>query len=74
MNGELYLVWSIEHHAWWGPDYRGYTLNLEDAGRYTAAEALAIQANANKYEHLDHPNEVAWPLKLVQERMKQWKA
>jgi hypothetical protein len=35
-----YLLWSGRHEAWWGPDQRGYTTQLENAGRYGRAEAL----------------------------------
>jgi hypothetical protein len=35
-----YLLWSGRHQAWWKPDARGYSVNLEDAGRYTRAQAL----------------------------------
>lgn len=37
-----YLVWSNEHHGWWGPGSCGYTKNLYEAGHYTRAQALKI--------------------------------
>jgi hypothetical protein len=37
-----YLIWSFEHDAWWAPDRRGYTRDIEQAGVYTAQEAGAI--------------------------------
>lgn len=37
-----YLIWSNEHHAWWGPERSGYGRRIDDAGRYTRKEALAI--------------------------------
>jgi hypothetical protein len=37
-NG-TYLVWSNEHHAYWGPNRSGYTTNWLQAGRYSAENA-----------------------------------
>lgn len=37
-----WLVWSMEHRRFWGPNWNGYELKREDAGRYTFEEALAI--------------------------------
>lgn len=37
-----YLVYSREHNAWWGPNGAGYPVKMEDAGRYTLAEAKNI--------------------------------
>ena len=42
----LYLVWSHEHGAWWGPQNRGYFTRIQDAGRYTREDALSICALA----------------------------
>jgi hypothetical protein len=38
----LYLIWSFEHRAWWGPDECGYTEDLAQAGRYSADDAGRI--------------------------------
>ena len=35
----IYLVWSNEHHAYWGPNKSGYTTSWLEAGRYTREEA-----------------------------------
>jgi len=35
-----FLLWSNKHAMWWRPDSRGYTVNRDEAGRYTQAEAL----------------------------------
>jgi hypothetical protein len=35
----MWLIWSNEHQAWWGPGNRGYTVYKSKAGRYTIAEA-----------------------------------
>ena len=42
-----WLVWSIEHNAWWRPDHKGYTTFLPDAGVYSYKEALDIVKDAN---------------------------
>jgi len=39
---DIYLVWSVEHDAWWGPRECGYVRSLDRAGHYSHAEALAI--------------------------------
>jgi len=44
---EWYLVWSIEHTAWWRPAHRGYTRDLYLAGHYSRDEAREIVKNAN---------------------------
>ena len=68
---KIYLVWSNEHSAWWGPDHAGYFSRLAFAGRYTREEALAIcvgarggrQFNANPTEIpvLLADAEIYWP-------------
>ena len=42
-----WIIWSNEHRAFWNPDRRGYTRHIEQAGRYTKAEADAICSGAN---------------------------
>jgi hypothetical protein len=42
----VYLVWSHEHGAWWGPGGCGYTPKLSQAGRYSRADALMICTRA----------------------------
>lgn len=42
-----YLIWSIEHGAWWRPEHFGYTLRLYEAGRYSREEAERIVTKAN---------------------------
>jgi len=44
---EWFLVWSIEHDAWWRPAHYGYTRDIRDAGRYPRDEAREILKNAN---------------------------
>ena len=42
-----FLIWSIEHTAWWRPGWSGYTTSLAEAGRYSRQEADAILRQAN---------------------------
>lgn len=39
-TGVVYLLWSQSHTAWWGRRALGYTDSLDDAGRFTEAEAV----------------------------------
>ena len=55
---EPWVIWSFEHDAWWAPHERGYVLELAQAGRYTKARALEIEAHAN----VVRPNELALSL------------
>jgi hypothetical protein len=41
-DSELFLIWSNEHGAWWGPAACGYVRRIADAGRYSHAQALDI--------------------------------
>ena len=43
---EQYLIWSVEHEAWWGPERSGYYGSIASAGRYTREEALRICISA----------------------------
>ena len=43
----MFVIWSLEHQAWWRPDRRGYTCDLSEAGHYTREDAAAIVADAN---------------------------
>lgn len=42
-----FLIWSMEHNAWWMPNERGYTPSREEAGRYSFEEACKIVKAAN---------------------------
>ena len=43
---ETYLVWSNEHVGWWKPGGWGYGRGLNQAGRFTRAQAIAICRDA----------------------------
>ncbi len=59
-----YVVWSNEHHAWWGWDRRGYCGKLSDAGQYSRDDALKICIGARGgRRYNDNPSEVPLLLK-----------
>jgi hypothetical protein len=41
-----FLIWSNEHHAWWGPAESGYTQHIDEAGRYRRDDADRICRHA----------------------------
>jgi inosine-uridine nucleoside N-ribohydrolase len=45
-----YLIWSIEHTAWWRPDEWGYTTQLAEAGTYSRERAAEIVLKARGNE------------------------
>jgi hypothetical protein len=42
-----FVIWSMEHQAFWRPGRVGYSPTLDGAGRYPEHEARAIVARAN---------------------------
>jgi len=56
MENEKFIIWSIEHNAWWMADQCGYTKIRDKAGTYSYQEACEIIEGANKYSE-DKPNE-----------------
>ena len=47
---QKYLIWSLEHNAWWkpvGPTSWGYTTDINYAGLYSREEAEQICFGAN---------------------------
>jgi hypothetical protein len=46
MESERYLIWSCEHHSWWGPDGTGFSKSIDGAGQYDQAFAVALCRNA----------------------------
>jgi hypothetical protein len=60
-----YLVWSNEHRMWWAPSERGYTPIIDEAGRFTLSDGMAICRKATldgelsmKAESHVHPGRV----------------
>jgi hypothetical protein len=43
---DIYLIWSQQAGAWWGPDANGYVGRLAEAGRYHRHTALRLCAGA----------------------------
>lgn len=61
---KLYLIWSIEHDAWWKAGWNGYTQDIREAGAYKEAEALKILKGANRAIYqgsFNKPNEALIP-------------
>lgn len=42
LSAPMWLVWSNEHAAWWGPNRCHYYTDVSAAGRYTLEEAMEI--------------------------------
>lgn len=49
-----YLIWSNQQGMWWRPAKAGYTMHIEEAGRYSRAEAEAIVADATVGGQIKH--------------------
>lgn len=47
-SGAVWLVWSNEHSAWWGPNASGYYTDIEAAGRYDLNGALRCCASRSR--------------------------
>lgn len=45
-----FLIWSIEHGAWWRAEHGGYTEDVKEAGRYSFDEAIDIVNNPHTRE------------------------
>jgi hypothetical protein len=54
-----WLIWSIEHNAWWKPDARWYTTHRDQAGRHDTKLALKYVWEANKGRRADRPPDEA---------------
>lgn len=57
-----WLIWSIEHDAWWAPDHKGYVERISNAGRYAYTEAMKIVHGAN------------WEMRRNQDKVKPYEA
>lgn len=42
-----YVIWSMEHDAWWAPGQIGYSDTIEGAGIYSRDDAAFIVRRAN---------------------------
>ena len=42
-----YVIYSRKRRAWWAPKASGYVAHLDQAGRYTEAEARQIEAGSS---------------------------
>jgi hypothetical protein len=61
MSG-MYLIWSNEHRAWWGPNRCGYFTSIDSAGRYLRDEAIKIASSARGgWAKGKNPDEIAMP-------------
>lgn len=49
-----YLIWSNQRQAWWGPNGNGYTLAIEEAGRYPHGWAERIVRDSTVNGQLVH--------------------
>lgn len=68
MTQEHFLIWSNEHKAWWGQNCRGYTNQVNRAGRYTREQALATCNGANYgWDEDSNPNELPIPESMAVE-------
>lgn len=56
-----WLIWSNEHMMYWRRGPIGYTLNVDQAGRYSWAEATQICHKAQLGWKEDYPPEIPTP-------------
>lgn len=54
----MFLIWSIEHRAWWRPNHLGYTQHIEQAGMYSRDDAMAVVDGATFQWSKTVPNEL----------------
>lgn len=51
----MYLIWSNEQGAWWMPPKRGFTTDIDKAGRYTWSQARLILEQQTNEVLVDAP-------------------
>ncbi len=49
--GDVWLIWSNEQRQWWRPGRAGYTLEVDQAGRYSRQEAGEVVSRLGVGEH-----------------------
>ena len=63
---EPYLVWSVQHNAWWRDNLAGYTKRVLYAGLYSKAEALNISHHGRDGWGVNQlPDEIAVPISSI---------
>jgi len=61
---QICLIWSNLHRMWWRADSKGYARTVDEAGRYTHAEAIEICRSARDgWDTGTTPTEI--PVRLV---------
>lgn len=63
----MFLIWSVEHDAWWAHAENGYVVHVQNAGLYSEERARAICEKANRYVPQGQVHEVMIPYKSVRE-------
>jgi hypothetical protein len=53
MTDLRFLLWSNKHSMWWRADARGYTLNADEAGRYSKSDAIGFVVASSYNGRLD---------------------
>lgn len=61
LEEEKFLIWSIEHGAWWREGSNGYTKRRAWAGEYTLEQAHEICYGANQHSG-EKPHEAMIPI------------
>lgn len=59
-DDRTWLVYSREHNGWWRPDGMGYTVHMDQAGRYSLEDAIGYCDTDGLSTH-DGPSEFPVP-------------